>query len=336
MHEGRKREVAGLGPSTRARPGSDITTAASEHLKLRFFSLTKQGERAQAQGEIGFVFAQEGAGAYVGGQLSQPLAAGDVLVSSFGKSASIVASDPAGFSFFSFRLNLEHLFPLFAAEEMALLDVVAAALTRPKVIPATRPLAKRCQELVRQVPAEHTLEHRTQLLSLATLLLADEFDAARNQRGALLPGEDATSQAVRRLSAEQLLSCSIDELAATVHCSRRQLSRLFRQHFGYSVAALRFELRMMRVVTLLRNPDAKVSNIAEQCGFNHLGLFNTCFKKRFGLTPTQWRQQSTPARDARLRSATLQRIYPLQLAHAYPQAAALTKTGPALRSRRFP
>jgi hypothetical protein len=33
--------------------------------------------------------------------------------------------------------------------------------------------------------------------------------------------------------------------------------------------------------------------VAEQCGFNHLGLFNTCFKRRFGTSPSQWRKSST-------------------------------------------
>jgi hypothetical protein len=49
------------------------------------------------------------------------------------------------------------------------------------------------------------------------------------------------------------------------------------------------ELRMLRAVTLLRDTRAKVINVAEQCGFNHLGLFNTCFKRRFGTSPGRWR-----------------------------------------------
>jgi hypothetical protein len=46
-------------------------------------------------------------------------------------------------------------------------------------------------------------------------------------------------------------------------------------------------------VSLLRNPDAKVINVAQECGFNHLGLFNTCFKRRFGCSPGQWRKLAT-------------------------------------------
>jgi Helix-turn-helix domain len=51
------------------------------------------------------------------------------------------------------------------------------------------------------------------------------------------------------------------------------------------------EMRLLKAASLFRNPDAKVINVAEQCGFNHLGLFNTCFKRRFGVSPGQWRKQ---------------------------------------------
>jgi hypothetical protein len=51
------------------------------------------------------------------------------------------------------------------------------------------------------------------------------------------------------------------------------------------------EMRLLKAVSLLRDPEAKVIGVAEACGFNHLGLFNTCFKRRFGASPGQWRKQ---------------------------------------------
>ena len=48
---------------------------------------------------------------------------------------------------------------------------------------------------------------------------------------------------------------------------------------------------MLKAVTLLRDPNAKIINVAEECGFNHLGLFNASFKRRFGASPGQWRDQ---------------------------------------------
>ena len=51
------------------------------------------------------------------------------------------------------------------------------------------------------------------------------------------------------------------------------------------------EIRLLKALSLLRDPDAKIINIAEQW-FHHLGLFNACFKKRFGDTPGQWRKRA--------------------------------------------
>jgi hypothetical protein len=55
------------------------------------------------------------------------------------------------------------------------------------------------------------------------------------------------------------------------------------------------EMRLLKAVSLLVDPDVKIIAVAEKCGFNHLGLFNTCFKKRFGTTPGQWRKSITQA-----------------------------------------
>jgi AraC-like DNA-binding protein len=51
------------------------------------------------------------------------------------------------------------------------------------------------------------------------------------------------------------------------------------------------ELRLLRAAALLRAPDIKIVHVAEQCGFHHPGLFNTCFKRRFGVSPGVWRRE---------------------------------------------
>ena len=98
-----------------------------------------------------------------------------------------------------------------------------------------------------------------------------------------------------KLGADELLNLSVGELADRFGCSRRHLNRLFHHYFGFSVAALRMEMRLIKAVSLLRDPDTKVISVAEKCGFNHLGLFNTCFKRRFGASPGQWRKSLSQA-----------------------------------------
>jgi AraC-like DNA-binding protein len=200
---------------------------------------------------------------------------------------------PSGeFAFSWFSISLDHLFPLFALGEIPLLQDIPIALRNSKVYPSGSPLALQCHRLLDEIGPQFDLNHRSQLLRVAALLLSSEFKSAKGRRGGFVRAEDHLIQVFEKLSAEEILNLSVEELSRKFSCSRRHLSRLFHQHFGLSVAALRMEMRLLKAVSLLRDPDVKVINVAEHCGFNHLGLFNTCFKRRFGVTPGQWRNMT--------------------------------------------
>ena len=113
---------------------------------------------------------------------------------------------------------------------------------------------------------------------------------AHHQRLASNRSDERVAQIFETLSADELVNLSVSELAEKFGCGRRHLNRLFHQNFGLSVAALKMEMRLVRAAACLRNEYAKVISVAEQCGFHHLGLFNTCFKRRFGTSPGQWRK----------------------------------------------
>ena len=268
-----------------------------DHLMLRLICLGPKGEWSHKQAGLAFLFLKEGLANYTAGRVTLRLEPGDVLVSNAGKHGRLSVEGSGGAVFSCFFLTLEHLFPLFAAEEVSLLSHMTATIAVPRLYRASHPIAEESQQLVRDVPAEHDLHHRSQLLRVAASLLSEEFRTARREREGGARTEERTRRALATLSADEVLGGSVGELAARFACSQRQLNRVFHQYFGFSVAALRMELRMLRAVSLLRDPDAKVSNVAEQCGFNHLGLFNICFKKRFGTSPTAWRRQTIEAKE---------------------------------------
>jgi AraC-like DNA-binding protein len=194
-------------------------------------------------------------------------------------------------------LCFEHLLPLFASSEICLLQGVTEDFKRARLYPASSPLAVECHRLLGEVPPQFNLDHRSQLLRVAAAILTVEFTNAHGRRTGFVRPEDHMVQVFEKLSSAELLGLSVGELAGKFGCCRRHLNRLFHQHFGVSVAAIRMEMRLLKAVALLRNPDAKVINVAEECGFNHLGLFNTCFKRRFGTSPGQWRKKDVPAKD---------------------------------------
>ena len=123
--------------------------------------------------------------------------------------------------------------------------------------------------------------------AIANLLPAPAVESAGG--GKLL---ERFRQLVGRMPEAELSQCSLRDLAGQLNCSERHFTRLFREEFGVPFRARQIELRLQRARQLLADSDAKIINVAYDSGYQHLGLFNLMFKKRFGMTPSEWRQQS--------------------------------------------
>src|SRR6516162_3542064 len=145
------------------------------------------------------------------------------------------------------------------------------------VVIALTPLASECHRLMSEVTPQQGLDQRGQLIRIAAAVLSTEFQALQRPPEGLDPTELRFVQVFEKLSLDDLLNLSVVKLATKFGCSRRHLNRLFRQRFGFSVTTLKMEIRLLRATSLLRNPEAKIINVAAECGFNHLGLFNVCF-----------------------------------------------------------
>ncbi len=94
-----------------------------------------------------------------------------------------------------------------------------------------------------------------------------------------------------RLSEKELATSSLTDMALELNCSERHFSRMFREEFGIPLRDCQNELRLQRAARLLSDFKVKISSVASECGYRHLGLFNIMFKKRFAMTPSQWRRQ---------------------------------------------
>jgi AraC-like DNA-binding protein len=267
-----------------------LAVGRSDHLTLRQLSLKQGGEWAKPATGLRFVFPIAGSSAYVSGTISQPIGRGDVLVVNEPFQGKVCATAGHEVIFREFSLCLEHLFPLLAASEISLVQPLAKQFNTFKIFAATSPRAIECHRLIAQVPVELNLDHRGQLLRVAATILNDEFQALRQSRGSVNQVEKNVGDMVEKLTADQLRDLSVGELAAKFNCSRRQLNRVFHQYFNMSVASLKMEMRLLKATSLLRDVNIKVIDVAAECGFNHLGLFNACFRKRFGTTPSEWRQ----------------------------------------------
>jgi AraC-like DNA-binding protein len=260
------------------------------HLALQLQRI-KAGEDFSTHPEgLTFVFAKGGTGKCVSRSETHRLAPGDILVVNGTVAGKISVQDKGDFLFWNFSVCFENLMPLFGANEISLLHNITEGFKAAKIYPASHPVSVECHRLLALVPPQFNLDHRGQLLRIAATILSVEFKAVQSQRSGYVRSEEHLVQVFEKLSATDIINLSVGELAERFNCSRRHLNRLFHQHFGLSVATLRMEMRLLKAMSLLRDSEAKIINVAEQCGFNHLGLFNTCFKRRFGTSPGQWRK----------------------------------------------
>ena len=263
------------------------------HLTLQVGSIaSSEGWPCEGEG-LFLIFVESGRGQVTAFSNQSSLAPGDLLVVS-GRSAAKLAVHPsaagAPLAFRWFTVSADSLFPLFSPGEVSFIQNIVQGFRAPKIYSASQPAASQCHSLIRQAAEKQDLIHRSHLLQVVALLLSAEFWSWKQKQTSLGDSaDDHTLQVFGQLSSDELLTMSVDELAAKFGCSRRHLSRLFHQKFGVSVAALRMEVRLLKASSILRDPRVKIINVAEQCGFNHLGLFNTCFKRRFGQTPGMWR-----------------------------------------------
>lgn len=264
-----------------------------DHFKLRLVRLQPSElwmNPSRNEDEYTFVFIKGGFAKYAFPNATQRLIPGNLLILCKHSIGKLYAEEKSECVFTSFSLLFEHLFPLFATNEIGLLHNVMANFKAGRIFMPNSPVAVECQPILEMAQSQSRLQQRSQLLRIVATVLGDEFKTVHSQRSGMGWAEDHMIQVFEKLSSADLLKLSVDELAARFSCSRRHLNRLFHQHFGLSITALRMEIRLLKAVSLLRNPREKVINVAEQCGFNHLGLFNTCFKRRYGTSPGQWRK----------------------------------------------
>ena len=83
---------------------------------------------------------------------------------------------------------------------------------------------------------------------------------------------------------------SLDELAGAANLSRSHLCHLFKTETGISPMQYLQRLRMEAAGRLLATTRMSVKQICHTVGYTHKSLFVRHFKKAYGHTPSDYRQ----------------------------------------------
>jgi len=227
------------------------------------------------------------------------LSDGDALVHAPGRPCQLRASQLGELHVQFFQVFPELLAGTISASERQHLERAAQQEhTFPEHRPATSPVAQQFAELGKQIHPSHTLLARCEMLHLSAIILAAHLPPPAPEPK---PGENSSSPTLTaKQRFETLLTQMVEsqwqhqtpeKLARQCGCGVRHFSRLFRSHFGQSLIPKRITLCLHKAKQLLEESDAKIIDVAMDSGFNHVGLFTSRFKLRFGCTPSEWRRR---------------------------------------------
>ena len=240
----------------------------------------------------------EGGGYWLQGGQARELNSGDGFVVAGGAQAVVRASQlgPLRMQFFTVQPHyLNGLLTVGEGRQLESLGQQGGALT--VVFAAGEPLGQRFKH-VAQLPPGDSLALRCALLQLWSGAVAGLLQACPVAVAVGNKLRERFRDYIAHMSEAELASRPLPDLAREIHCSERHFSRLFREEFGEPLRTRQIELRLQRARQLLLDSDDKIIHIAYESGYRHLGLFNAMFKKRFGMTPSEWRHQNLKAAPA--------------------------------------
>ena len=147
------------------------------------------------------------------------------------------------------------------------------------------------------------------LRELITALASEPMDFSGNKRAELiaelikmelaaatalplnipLPRDGRLQQVCKRLLADPSLMSSLEELAEDTAASSKTLARLCKSELGMSFSVWRRRVRFSKAFQLLEK-NQSIKEIARCCGYENPSAFTFAFKREFGTSPTEFRE----------------------------------------------
>ncbi|MCM1111054.1 MAG: AraC family transcriptional regulator [Clostridium sp.] len=86
-------------------------------------------------------------------------------------------------------------------------------------------------------------------------------------------------------------SMTAEDIAESLGVGYSRFRKMFRLYTGVAPAQYWLQLKIVRAKELLTSSPSSVSEIAYQLGYENTAQFSTCFRKKTGITPSEFRRR---------------------------------------------
>lgn len=127
------------------------------------------------------------------------------------------------------------------------------------------------------------------LLFTLQMLLDGSSEVVRYE--ANLKSDQKIKHVLTKIETDYGKSLTVEAMAKECGYSSSHFMRWFKENTGFGFNRYLIEYRLNRAADALRNSNDTIINIASNTGFENLSNFNRLFKKRFLMTPTEFRKE---------------------------------------------
>ena len=158
---------------------------------------------------------------------------------------------------------------------------------------------------IRQIETERKLE------ALAPIQQEQEPEAPAAPQPQEEGGDESSQNALvmahvrRYLEDNYMFDISLDSVGEILHISPAYLSAQFKKYQKMNFLDCLTELRINAAKELLNDPFRSSAEVASMVGYEDASYFARAFKKRTGVTPTQYRRQAAKAAKGEKQGALL-------------------------------
>lgn len=82
---------------------------------------------------------------------------------------------------------------------------------------------------------------------------------------------------------------TLDEVSEVVHISSRECNRMFNKYLKISPINYQLSIRLQKAAAMLADFDKSIGEVAFETGYPSNSYFTTVFKKRYNMTPKEYR-----------------------------------------------
>lgn len=103
--------------------------------------------------------------------------------------------------------------------------------------------------------------------------------------------------ALKLIHAKACDGITVSDIASELGCSVRLLQIHFKETVGTPIKEFISDVRMERVLMMLKTGSTPIQHIAKACGYGTEAALRTAFRKKYAMSMSEWRRCNLTARS---------------------------------------